>query len=239
MTLAMRQPQDETHTAADEAGLGRLTLRLDHSGAIYAPEERVLVVADLHLEKGASFARRGVMLPPYDSASTLAQLSAAIRRHAPRRVICLGDSFHRRDSALLLDTQTRAGLEALMAGREWIWIAGNHDPDAPAGLAGETLVGLELHGVHLRHEPDAAAAMPEIAGHLHPVAKIRIRSRSLRRRCFALSGQRCILPAMGAYAGGLNLRDAAFGPLFGADLSARVIGDTRLFTIDRRLLLPD
>jgi DNA ligase-associated metallophosphoesterase len=225
--------------APHEAGLGALTLRLDLSGAIYLPEERTLLVADLHLEKGASFARRGLMLPPYDSAATLALLHAAIRRHAPRRIVALGDSFHRKDSAALLDAETRAALLGLMTGHEWIWISGNHDPDAPAGLPGETLPEMMLGGVALRHEPSCGASTPEMAGHLHPAAKIRVRGRSLRRRCFALSESRCVMPAMGAYAGGLNLCDAAFAPLFGSGVSPRVIGDGRIFAIDRRMLLPD
>jgi metallophosphoesterase superfamily enzyme len=91
----------------------------------------------------------------------------------------------------------------------------------------------------MRHEPDGDEAGFEIAGHLHPAAKVRIRGRALRRRCFALSGRRCIMPAMGAYAGGLNLRDAAFSPLFHEGLNAHLIGDGRLFRIDARLLLPD
>jgi DNA ligase-associated metallophosphoesterase len=225
--------------APHEAGLGALTLLLDLSGAVYLPEERTLLVADLHLEKGAAFARHGLMLPPYDSAATLALLHAAIRRHAPRRIIALGDSFHRRDSAALLDGETRAALLALMAGHEWIWISGNHDPDAPAGLPGQTLPEMMLGGVVLRHEPASGAVSPEIAGHLHPAAKIRVRGRSLRRRCFALSAARCVMPAMGAFAGGLNLCDAAFSPLFGGGLSPRVIGDTRIFAVDSRMLLPD
>jgi DNA ligase-associated metallophosphoesterase len=223
----------------DEAGLGRLTLRLDLSGAIFVPEESALLVADLHLEKGASFARRGIMLPPYDSAATLAALHAAIRRHGPRCVICLGDSFHRRDSAALIDDETRAGLAALQRGRDWIWIAGNHDPDRPDGLAGDTLPEMEMGGVALRHEPGGSSALAEIAGHLHPAAKLRLRGRSLRRRCFALSARRCVMPAMGAYAGGLNVRDGAFASLFAGGMSARLIGDGRIFAIDERMLLPD
>jgi DNA ligase-associated metallophosphoesterase len=225
--------------APHEAGLGALTLLLDLSGAIYLPEERTLLVADLHLEKGAAFARRGLMLPPYDSAATLLALHAAIRRHAPRRIVALGDSFHRKDSAALLDGETRAALLALMAGHEWIWVSGNHDPDAPAGLPGQTLPEMTLGGVALRHEPSIGGHGPEIAGHLHPAAKIRLRGRSLRRRCFALSADRCVMPAMGAYAGGLNLCDAAFAPLFGSGVCPRVIGDGRIFAIDRRMLLPD
>lgn len=219
--------------------LGRLVVVPDHSGALWLPEERTLVVADLHLEKGSSYARRGVFLPPYDSAATLAALSAAIARHAPARVIALGDSFHDRDAGERFGAAERATLAALQAGRDWLWVTGNHDPQIGGGLGGEVVANLSLAGVTLRHEPDAAEAGFEIAGHLHPAAKLRLRGRALRRRCFALSARRCVMPAMGAYAGGLNLRDAAFGPLLGAGYSAHLLGDARLFRIDPRLLLPD
>src|SRR6266436_7897727 len=102
---------------------------IDCAGALYWPDERVLAVADLHLEKGSSFAARGVLLPPYDTAATLARLAALIARYAPRVVVALGDSFHDgRGPARLADTD-RATLRSLQHGRDWIWITGNHDPD--------------------------------------------------------------------------------------------------------------
>ncbi|MDR6826511.1 ligase-associated DNA damage response endonuclease PdeM [Bosea sp. 47.2.35] len=219
--------------------LGQLALVPDLSGALWLPEERTLVVADLHLEKGSAYAARGVMLPPYDSTATLAALAAAIGRHQPVRVIALGDSFHDRDAENRLAPETRAALGALQQGRDWLWIAGNHDPAISRAMGGESAAEIVLAGVTLRHEPTASEGGYEIAGHLHPAAKVRMRGRAIRRRCFALSAQRCVMPAMGAYAGGLNLRDAAFRPLFRSGLSAHLLGDGRLFRIDPRLLLPD
>lgn len=219
--------------------LGRLALVPDLSGALWLPEERTLVVADLHLEKGSSYAARGIFLPPYDSAATIAALTAAILRHAPARVIALGDSFHDRGAQDRIGAADLRALRLLQKGRDWLWVTGNHDPAISRAMGGESAATIDLRGVTLRHEPDPAEAGCEIAGHLHPAAKIRMRGRALRRRSFALSEQRCILPAMGAYAGGLNLRDAAFRPLFGAGMTAHMLGDGRLFRIDRQLLLAD
>ncbi|RYE31978.1 MAG: ligase-associated DNA damage response endonuclease PdeM [Hyphomicrobiales bacterium] len=219
--------------------LGRLALVPDLSGAIWLPEERTLVVADLHLEKGSAYAARGVMLPPYDSNATIAALGQAIRRHHPARVIALGDSFHDRDAEKRLAPEMRDALAALQQGRDWLWITGNHDRAIGRAMGGESAAQIMLAGVTLRHEPGPSEDGYEIAGHLHPAAKVRMRGRAIRRRCFALSARRCVMPAMGAYAGGLNLRDAAFRPLFRADLSAHLLGDGRLFRIDPRLLLPD
>lgn len=219
--------------------LGRLALVPDLSGALWLPEERTLVVADLHLEKGSAYAARGVMLPPYDSTATLVALGHAIRRHQPAHVIALGDSFHDRDAENRLAPETRAALSLMQQGRDWLWITGNHDPAVSRAMGGESAAEIVLAGVTLRHEPSASEGGYEIAGHLHPAAKVRMRGRAIRRRCFAMSARRCVMPAMGAYAGGLNLRDAAFRPLFRAGLSAHLIGDGRLFRIDPRLLLPD
>ncbi|SDF62539.1 hypothetical protein SAMN05421844_1011065 [Bosea robiniae] len=219
--------------------LGRLALVPDLSGALWLPEERTLVVADLHLEKGSAYAARGVMLPPYDSTATLVALGHAIRRHQPARVIALGDSFHDRDAENRLAPETRATLSLMQQGRDWLWITGNHDPAISRAMGGESAAEIVLAGVALRHEPAASESEYEIAGHLHPAAKVRMRGRAIRRRCFAMSARRCVMPAMGAYAGGLNLRDAAFRPLFREGLSAHLLGDGRLFRIDPRLLLPD
>ncbi|PTM39273.1 ligase-associated DNA damage response endonuclease PdeM [Bosea sp. 124] len=226
-------------TALPAFMLGRLAIVPDLSGALWLPEERTLVVADLHLEKGSAYAARGVFLPPYDSTATLASLTAAILRHAPARVIALGDSFHDRGAETRISETDLATLRGLQAGRDWLWLTGNHDPQISRAMGGDTAETVSLAGVSLRHEPDAREAGFEIAGHLHPAAKVRMRGRALRRRCFALSPRRCVMPAMGAYAGGLNLCDDAFRPLLGASFSAHLLGDARLFRIDPRLLLPD
>ena len=219
--------------------LGRLAIVPDLSGALWLPDERTLVVADLHLEKGSAYAARGVFLPPYDSTATLAALTAAILRHAPLRVIALGDSFHDREAETRISATNLAALRCLQTGRDWIWVTGNHDPQISAAMGGEAVDTVGLAGVILRHEPDARETGFEIAGHLHPAAKVRMRGRALRRRCFALSSRRCVMPAMGAYAGRLNLRDSAFRPFLGEGFSAHLLGDARLFRIDPRLLLPD
>ncbi|MFA6965893.1 ligase-associated DNA damage response endonuclease PdeM [Bosea sp. (in: a-proteobacteria)] len=226
-------------TASPAFMLGRLAVVPDLSGALWLPDERTLVVADLHLEKGSAYAARGIFLPPYDSTATLAALTAAILRHAPLRVIALGDSFHDREAEARISADNLAALRLLQTGRDWIWVTGNHDPQISRAMGGGTADTIALSGVTLRHEPDASEAGFEIAGHLHPAAKVRMRGRALRRRCFALSQKRCVMPAMGAYAGGLNLRDIAFRPLLDVSFSAHLLGDTRLFRIDPRLLLPD
>jgi DNA ligase-associated metallophosphoesterase len=216
-----RAPRDAVIRIAD------VELLADAAGVLVWPEERIVVVSDLHLEKGSSFAARGVLLPPYDTAATLARLGAAIARHDPRMVIALGDSFHDREAHGRLSQGDRATLAALQVRRDWVWIAGNHDPAPPVGLGGIVATQMALGGLSFRHEPTGAAG--EIAGHLHPFARVPTRGRSISRRCFAADGERIIMPAFGAYTGGLNIRDRAFAALFQmAALTAHLLGDHRL-----------
>ena len=100
------------------AGIARSAAIADPAGALYWPEQQLLVVADLHLEKGSSFARRGLLLPPYDSAVTLHNLGRLLARYAPQRVIALGDSFHDRDGGNRMGSHDRDTLASLQRGRD-------------------------------------------------------------------------------------------------------------------------
>jgi len=218
--------RNETETAQPGLSVASVSLIPLVEGALWWPEERTLIVADLHLEKGSSFARRGQMLPPYDTMATLQRLAAILARLAPSRVIALGDSFHDRNAGDRLNAADRASLRAMTAAAEWIWIAGNHDPDPPRDLGGWATSELSIGPLTFRHEPRPGAQPGEIAGHLHPSARLVGRGRSIRRRCFAADGRRLVLPAFGALAGGLNVLDAAFRPLFeGRAFHAWMLGD--------------
>jgi len=215
-------------TGTAQAGLSVASVPLVPlvEGALWWPEERTLVVADLHLEKGSSFARRGQMLPPYDTMATLKRLAAVMARMAPVRVVALGDSFHDRQGGDRLNEADRATLRAMTAVSEWIWIAGNHDPEPPRDLGGWATGELSIGPLTFRHEPLPGNRPGEIAGHLHPTARLVGRGRSIRRRCFATDGKRLILPAFGTLAGGLNVLDEAFRPIFdGRAFHAWMLGD--------------
>ncbi|MBD0413279.1 ligase-associated DNA damage response endonuclease PdeM [Tianweitania sp. Rool2] len=209
----------------------------DLRGALYFRDLGLLAVSDLHLEKGSSFARRGALLPPYDTAVTLQRLEAVIADYRPRIVVSLGDSFHDGQGAARLHEIFRAGLETMMAGRDWYWVAGNHDPEAPADLPGETVRELAVAGLVFRHEPARKGGEGEIAGHLHPCARIVQRGRSVRRRCFASDGLRLIMPAFGAFTGSLNVLDKAYAGLFRREaLMAYMLGQARVYPIAGSLL---
>jgi DNA ligase-associated metallophosphoesterase len=230
----------EQRAGCSEISVAGATLVADCAGALYWPEERLLVVADLHLEKGSAFAARGVLLPPYDTAATLARLAMLIERYAPRLVIALGDSFHDGGGPARMSDISRAGLKALQRGRDWLWIAGNHDPDPADNIGGRFADILALGPLTFRHEPSPHPCDAEIAGHLHPQARIARRGRAVSRRCFASNGKRLVMPAFGAYAGGLNVRDRAIVSLFGAlSFTAHMLSERRIYAVAAARCLVD
>lgn len=209
------------------------------SGALWLAAERTLVVADLHLEKGSAYAARGQLLPPYDTRETLARLAAEAAQLLPRRIVLLGDTLHDSGAeARLADEDVRA-LGAIASVAELLWILGNHDADGPRRLPGEVAAGWRACALDFVHEPAAAPRFAEVAGHLHPCARVKGRVGSVRRRCFVTDGERLVLPAFGAYAGGLNVRDAAFRPLFARSPLAVALGQRRAHPVGWGQLGPD
>ncbi len=212
-------------TLADDAA------HLRRSGAMWLPAARSLVAGDLHLEKGSAYAARGQMLPPYDTADTLARLAAEVADLRPSQVILLGDTLHDgRAEGRLAPTDVGRLLDLAAAAR-LVWVIGNHDADGPRALPGEPVDQIAIGALILRHEPMPGPQPGEVAGHLHPCARVVARGRSVRRRCFVTDGARVVLPAFGAYAGGLNVRDAAFAPLFAGRPFVVALGGERAHAI--------
>jgi DNA ligase-associated metallophosphoesterase len=206
-------------------------LELDAAGALWWPGERTLVFADLHFEKGSSYARGFQMLPPYDTRATLKRMAALIETRRPARVIALGDSFHDRNAADRLGDEERETLARLSRLADWVWIAGNHDPEPPAWLGGHVAEEIAIGALVFRHEPLQGASPGEIAGHLHPCASVTRYGRTLRRRCFASDGARMVLPAFGAYTGGLDVRERALRSLFAQAFRAYLLGKQRVYAV--------
>jgi DNA ligase-associated metallophosphoesterase len=237
MTMVVRSPDRQVE--APMLCVGPAAFAADPSGGLYLSGERMLLVADLHLEKGTAFARRGSLLPPYDSRATLAALAAVIARYDPLRVAVLGDAFHDGGAEARMDSADAESLHALQRGRDWIWLSGNHDPRPSRLFGGSFLLEMTLAGVTLRHEP-ARGAGPQIAGHLHPVGKVSLRGRAVRRRCFVGDGHLCVMPAFGAFTGGLNVLNVAFAEVFpGGSYAAHLLGRERVYRIGPAMLRPD
>ncbi|MCA8899726.1 MAG: ligase-associated DNA damage response endonuclease PdeM [Hyphomonas sp.] len=206
-------------------------------GGLWWAAERLLVVSDLHLEKGSAYAARGQMLPPYDTGATLSVVERLCAALQPETVISLGDSFHDRAAELRLPEEYAARIRALTSAHDWVWVEGNHDPDPPAHLGGRAAKVLRRGALVFRHEPEGEAG--EVAGHLHPVAKVKGRGRTVRRKCFASDGARLVMPAMGAFTGGLNVLDAAFARVFPEGLTAFALGEGKVFVLSGATLIGD
>ena len=211
----------------------------DPRGALYWPDERMLIVADLHFEKGSAFAERGVLLPPYDTRTTLRLLRAACDHWQPETVLALGDSFHDQGAGERLSDFERRAIRQLTSRHDWVWLIGNHDPDPPKDLGGRIAPELVQGPLRFRHDPEALPVVGEVAGHLHPCAKVQVTGRRLRRRCFVTDGRRLILPAFGAYTGGLNILDPVYQPLFVDGFTPWVLGKDRAYPVPQDSLVPD
>jgi DNA ligase-associated metallophosphoesterase len=216
------------------------TLEAWPSGALHWPSRRLLAVADLHLEKGSSYAVNALkLLPRHDTRQTLSALAALIAAVRPETVVCLGDSFHDRHAVERLPSEERAEIERLTRLAHFIWIAGNHDPAPPPEGWGHVAEEVADTPLIFRHEAQFGPAAGEISGHFHPVAALTVRGRGLRRRCFLTDGRRVILPAFGAYTGGLNALDPAIAQLFPDDYDALVVGRDAVRRLSWRQLRPD
>ncbi len=207
---------------------------LDPHGVAFVPSQGALIVADLHFEKGSSYARTGQLLPPHDSRATLLKLAEVVGRHQPSTIIALGDSFHDREAGARLGAEERAMLDTLSRVAEFVWIAGNHDPQAPYWLGGTKAEEVALGGLTLRHEPHESLHIGEVAGHLHPCASVGKWGRSVRRRCFVSDGLRLVLPSFGAYTGGLDVREAPITGLFAGPFHAYMLGQRRVYAVAQR-----
>lgn len=173
-------------------------------GALFWPERRALLLADLHLEKASWFARFGQMLPPYDSQATLADLTLIAAATSAREIWCLGDSFHDSHGCERLPALAREMLVALTSRLRWTWITGNHDPAIADHCGGEIVSEAEVDGLVLRHEADRREMRPELSGHFHPKLRVSMRGRRISRRCFVATPTKLILPAFGSLTGGLD-----------------------------------
>jgi len=193
------------------------------SGALWWSETGILVVSDLHFGKSLRAARQGgAMLPPYENRDTLERLERDILKQNPAIVICLGDSFDALQAADEMEPAEQSWLTCLMAGRQWIWIEGNHDP-GPVGLGGAHMAVLRQGPLSFRHiaDPDASG---EISGHFHPKTRISVKGRNLSRPCFLIDETRVILPAYGTFTGGLRSDAEILQELMGPDSVAVLTG---------------
>ncbi len=205
---------------------------LDPMGVLFWPAQKLLAVSDLHLEKGSSFARKGMLLPPWDTHATLDRLAVLLRRWTPAVVVALGDSFHDQQGSARLPATELQRLNAMTRAHRFVWVQGNHDPAPPSGVGGDWVESHTEGSVTFRHQAMAGADAGEIVGHHHPKAQIQARAGTVSRPCFVSDGRRLMMPAFGAYTGGLDVRDPAIMRLFPRGGRVFLLGKDRLFSFE-------
>jgi uncharacterized protein len=205
-------------------------LMLDPMGAMIWPAAGVLAVSDMHLEKGSSFARKGMLLPPWDTHATLDRLALLLRRWQPRIVVALGDSFHDADGSTRLPHNEAARLNAMTEAHRFVWVLGNHDPAPPSGIGGDWVESFDTDPIVFRHQAVATAEPGEVVGHHHPKAAVAARGGTVSRPCFVVDGRRVMMPAFGTYTGGLDVRNPAIARLFPGGGRVFLLGRERLYS---------
>ena len=204
-------------------------LLLDPDGAVVWPDAGLLAVADLHLEKGSACAVQGSLVPPWDTVATLDRLAALMRRWRPAVVVALGDSFHDRYGLGRMAVPDAERLRAMQGAARFVWVLGNHDREPLPELGGTTTQCWGLGGLTFRHQAEPGAG-PELVGHHHPKASIPTRAGTVTRPCFVAGATRLMLPALGAFTGGLDIANPAIARLFPEGGHAYLLGQRRLFT---------
>jgi metallophosphoesterase superfamily enzyme len=207
----------------------------DHSGALYWPSQRALLLGDLHLESGPPSDRAH---GPSHARRTLLKLAEVLDRYEPATVVALGD---RADSgAAGMSPDELEILHILQEDRAWIWLGGHAGSYLARQLGGETVAELVLSGLVLRSRPSPGCATHEICAHLKPAARLSMYGYNLRRACFVGNGKRLVMPAFGASNGGLNVLDDAFRPLFGTGgMAVWMLGSEGLYPVATRFLAGD
>ena len=170
------------------------------------------------------YAERGTLLPPYDTRETLARLAEVDRplraRHASSRS---ATACTMRGAAERIGADDLEISAALQEDREWIWIAGNHDPEiAERARRARLLDDLEVAGSRCATSRRPAASRTRSPATCTPPPSSPCTATTIRRPCFVGNGRRLVMPAFGAFTGGLNVLDDAFEPLFGNGGMARV-----------------
>ncbi|WP_295994113.1 ligase-associated DNA damage response endonuclease PdeM [Rugamonas sp.] len=180
--------------------------------ALYWPRERMLVVADIHFGKAASFRALGVPVPRGTTSENLASLDALLAAHAVAHIVFLGDFLHAKAAHASATVAAMLRWRGRHPGLRLTLVRGNHDAHAgdPSALLGMAIVDEPYLRAPFafRHHPDLTADFYVLAGHVHPVYHLISGRDALRLPCFLLGPERAVLPSFGAFTGGHAVRPA-------------------------------
>jgi uncharacterized protein len=169
---------------------------LDGRLALWLPEERLVVAADLHWGYAESHRAQGHLLPLWGDAEIAARLRGLVRDYEPRELLWLGDSLHTPEGRSAAEEFLRASPVPVTL------VAGNHDRRwARAGAAEERRGRFWFH--HGDQNRPAPPGCVEIIGHHHPAAAWSDGAGGrLKLPALVASPHRLILPAFSPWAAG-------------------------------------
>ncbi len=186
--------------------------------ALLWPREKMLIIADIHFGKAASFRAAGVPVPRGTTSENLAALDVLIEAHDVAHIMFLGDFLHARAAHASATVAAMLAWRARHPRLALTLVRGNHDRHAgdPAASLQIALVD-EPHTIGpfaFCHHPDLDTAGYALAGHIHPTFRLATRFDSLRLPCFVVGGGRMILPSFGAFTGGFQMTRAPGDALY-------------------------
>lgn len=227
--------QQKTAPKPAETTFAGQNFLLDPSGALYWPDQRMLIVSDLHFEKGSFLASFGSMLPYYDTRETLRLLREVIQTYQPQTLLCLGDSFHDLKAMQRICPEDLNTIQQLIQSLpEWIWITGNHDAEIPAHVPGQRHDKIHLKGIDFQHE-DSADSAPQMIGHYHPKITLKLYGRRITGRCFIHDETRFIMPSFGSYTGGLDIQNPAITEIISTNYQTFLLYNQRVWPINSEI----
>ena len=182
--------------------------------AIYWPRREMLLIADPHFAKAATFRALGVRAPVGTTARALARIDQLIAAHAPTRIAFLGDLLHAREGLNAETFATLAAWRRTHAAIEMRLVRGNHDRRAgdPPGEVGIACVDGPVIDppFALAHHPIEVESSYVLAGHIHPCATLVGTARQRERLpCFWFGARIGVLPAFGEFTGCASIQPAA------------------------------
>jgi DNA ligase-associated metallophosphoesterase len=186
--------------------------------ALYWPRLKMLVVADIHFGKAASFRALGVPVPRGTTSQNLAALDALMAELEVAEIVFLGDFLHSRAAHAPATLKAMLEWRARHRGLKLTLVRGNHDRHAgdPAAALNIAMVD-EPHSIgpfSFCHHPDLATPGYALAGHVHPAFVLATRTDSVRLPCFVVGARRMILPSFGAFTGGYSVTPRADDAVF-------------------------
>lgn len=188
------------------------TLLLLAEKAVVWPREKMLIIADIHFGKAASFRAAGVPVPRGTTSQNLAALDALLAMHDIAHIMFLGDFLHARAAHASATVATMLAWRLRHPSLKLTLVRGNHDRHA-GDPAASLLIDLvdepfQMGPFAFCHHPDLATDGYALAGHVHPSFRLSTRYDSLRLPCFVVGRSRMILPSFGAFTGGFLISRA-------------------------------